>query len=121
LVGTDLFEEDLNDDASSTCSFDYPAEVYLSLAEFVGISAGMMMIDKIGRISIMIWTSTVSVVFIALIAAYHSESTLSFTFIFISRSLACIYSGLVWVMTPEVYPTRMRVSSHSFFYIVSRY
>eukprot|EP00038_Savillea_parva_P013164 m.209298 g.209298 ORF g.209298 m.209298 type:complete len:608 (-) comp24538_c0_seq1:107-1930(-) len=92
---------------------DYTALLISSGAEVVACCIGIALIDSVGRA----WTSGVSYVlcgvFMACMAANGLSPAAIITLSMLARGAIFIGSSATWVVTPELFPTQVRGTGHS--------
>lgn len=94
-------------DCRSLSNKDYGDLMWTTVAEFPGLVVTFFVIDVIGRRWTMLGEFFVFAVFVALVAVCAGR-TVMIVFIFIARAMISGAFQVVFVYTPEVYPTHCR-------------
>lgn len=104
-----------------TCSFDYSAIFVNSSAELVGVFVGAFVIDVLGRRGSQVTFYSLSAVFIFAMGFSGSISSSGLMAIsWFARLSSLVSNNSTWVITPELFPTSMRGTGHSFCNMGSR-
>ena len=128
LLVTRLYETGSTNDAdggnrssNAACEFDYGAILVNTSAEFVGLLFATLTIERWGRRGTQ--SSLYGIGSLALILMgvlhYHGKTPI-LIFGYLGRMAAMGSSCATWVVTPELYPTRVRATAHSFLNAVAR-
>jgi putative MFS transporter len=81
-------------------------------SELIGTLVATMLIDSWGRKSTQTYTYLVAAISILMIV-FNSSKGILLTAAFIARSTIMAASNATWVITPELYPTKIRATGHS--------
>lgn len=99
---------------SLSCSFSYKNIFINSTSEILGLILTNFLIDFIGRTKVMTMLYFLaSIIFIIIGSIGFSEKTLLFACLFFGRMFLMGSSSTTWVITSELYPTRLRTTGHS--------
>ena len=101
-----------NDSNMGTCSFDYSAIMVNAASELLGTLLATLCIDSWGRNRTQTYIYLAAAVSITFIIASTSKYVL-LTAAFFARSAIMGASNATWVITPELYPTKIRATGHS--------
>jgi len=101
-----------SNDSVGSCSFDYSAIMVSAASELIGTLVATMLIDSWGRKSTQTYTYLVAAISILMIV-FNSSKGILLTAAFIARSTIMAASNATWVITPELYPTKIRATGHS--------
>lgn len=104
-----------DDDASATvCHFNYVPILEDTLSEFVGVTVVIMTINSLGRVKTQWIGYLLGGIGVLVMGLTTNNNTSLLLFGFLGRSAAMGASCATWVCTPEVFPTSLRASGHSF-------
>jgi putative MFS transporter len=106
-------------DDDGTCNFDYSNVFINTSAEFIGVFVCVYLIDPLGRSKTQLSLYVVGGVTVALMGIKFSSSAV-IAVGFIARLCIMGASSATWVATPELMPTEMRATGHSFCNTVAR-
>lgn len=102
-----------NSPSAGTCSFNYSAIMINAGSELIGTFLATMLIDSWGRAKSQTFFYFIAA-FSILIIVFNSSKNVLLTAAFIARSAVMAASNATWVITPELYPTKIRATGHSF-------
>lgn len=112
LFSTTIFQKNNNDDDVLTCDFDYAPIFYAATSEIIGLYMLTWTIDSIGRVPTQIGCFLSVAIFVVLMSAkFNNDSTIIFALF--ARLFAISTNTVVWLTTPEFYPTEIRASGHA--------
>ena len=115
-------------DADYVCSFNYAPILANSIAEAVGVTLAILFIDRAGRVRVQ-WTRYLTGGAAVLAMGLHSvrpdgsggNNTMALAVLgMVARAAAMSGISATWISTPEIYPTQLRASAHSYCNVVSR-
>eukprot|EP00605_Chrysophyceae_sp_TOSAG23-4_P001077 GSChrysophyteH1.ASY1.ANO1.1182.1 assembled CDS len=114
--------EDTADNSNAVCDFDYGSIAFNTSAEFIGILATSLTIDSyLGRRGTQMTNYLLGAAALVAIGVIPSVTETSIKVLgFIMRAAAMGASCATWVMTPELYPTRVRATAHSMLNSIAR-
>jgi MFS family permease len=101
-----------NDSNKGTCSFNYSAIMVNAASELFGTLLATLCIDTWGRTRTQTYIYLAAAVSIAFVA-FSSSKNILITAAFFARSFIMGASNATWVITPELYPTKIRATGHS--------
>jgi len=108
-------------DSSATCDFDYSDIAVNTSAEFVGLFLSTLTIDSIGRRATQSGMYMLGAASLLILGALRGESQSAVLVLgYIARMAAMGSSCSTWVVTPELYPTKVRATAHSFVNALAR-
>ena len=107
-------QEDLNLNGNAVCSFDYGGIAFNTSAEIGGFILALITIDLLGRRGTQLWTYLASGGALVVMGSLPHETANTIVILgFVTRMTSMAASQTGWVMTPELYPTRVRATAHS--------
>jgi hypothetical protein len=114
--------EDTADNSNAVCDFDYGSIAFNTSAEFIGVLATSLTIDSyLGRRGTQMTNYLLGAAALVAIGVIPSVTETSIEVLgFIMRAAAMGASCATWVMTPELYPTRVRATAHSMLNSIAR-
>jgi len=115
LLSADLFDTT----ESSSCSFDYTYLLSTSLSEIFGNFIALAIISKNSRSIIQAISYAFASIFTFCIALPMSDLYIAIV-VFLVRGALMISTSVTWIATPELYPTEIRGTGHSYAYAISR-
>jgi hypothetical protein len=98
--------------APSGCNFDYSSIFVNSASEVVGITVAILLIKHLGPIWSQVLYYFLSAV-TALLLGLTTEPMWVLFVAFLARVMIMAASTCTWVITPELYPTKMRSFAHA--------
>lgn len=108
-----ILPEVLGQDTGKDGSFNYEAMFTSSLAEVVACTIAIILIDKIGRRYLAGISYILCGCFAAMLAHPIFPKEMNVGLTMVTRGFVFIASSTTWVMTPELFPTYVRGSAHS--------
>jgi MFS family permease len=96
--------------------FDYNAIFVSTLAEFLGTTLGLWMVDRMGRIPSQVKSYLLAGLFLlafCVAAEYKARHWILLTFGFVARIFEMAATCMLWVSTAEIFNTEMRGAGHS--------
>ena len=104
---------------TSVCNFEYANILVSSTSELVGAIVVLFVVDKIGRVSSMLWTNTIGIVaIVVMMFAFSTRITLICAWF---MRLSFFANGVVLIAsTLEMYTTKHRVTAFALFFLVNR-
>jgi len=107
--------------SSATCSFDYGDIAVNTSAEFIGLAISTLTIDSMGRRATQGGMYLLGAAALLILGLLRGESQHAVLVLgYIARLAAMGASCSTWVVTPELYPTRVRATAHSFLNSIAR-
>ena len=105
--------DDDGDDASEyTCDFEYSDIFYNAASEVIGVALTAVVIDRFGRNRSQTTLYVLSGVFVALLGVKMSDVGVSVVGM-LARIGSMGATSVTMVVTPELFPTRMRATGHA--------
>jgi MFS family permease len=96
--------------------FDFYAIFVSTMAEFLGTSLGLLMVDRMGRISSQVKSYLLAGSFLfvfCILAHYEARRCILLSFGFVARIFEMAATCMLWVSTAEVFNTELRGAGHS--------
>lgn len=115
------YDDDGEDAADDTCSFDYQSIFLSSISEIAGILCVQQVINSWGRVKSQMFFysgAAIAVVLYAQNISPHAE--IDEVFGGVARGFAMSATAATWVASPELYPTEIRATGHAFCSAVAR-
>lgn len=114
MVTTRIFSSGDNDTLDTT--FDFLAIFITSIAEFIGTTVAIVVIDRIGRIRSQVISFLMAGFFLfifCLLAQWNAKHWILLIFAFTSRIFEMTATCILWVATAEILNTEIRGAGHS--------
>ena len=110
MVTTRIFSSDVNG------QFDYNAIFVSTLAEFLGTTLALLMVDHIGRIQSQVSSYLLAGLLLCafcIFAEFEARRCVLIAFGFVARIFEMAATCMLWVSTAEIFNTEMRGAGHS--------
>ena len=109
-----IYAKDSEDESSSAyvCDFDYANIFYNAISEVVGVALTALVIDRYGRLRSQTSLYGIAGVFFFLIGISGSGLWISSVSV-AARIFSMAATSVTMVVTPELFPTRLRATGHA--------
>ena len=123
LLVTHLYSNQSSDNSKNQaeCSFEYGDIAVNTSSEVAGIIVSLLTIDHFGRRETQMWNYGAGAVALLIMGVIPLNRTTIAILGYIMRMCAMAASQTTWVMTPELYPTRVRATAHSLVNCMARF
>ena len=114
MVTTRIFSSESKDTLDT--KFDFTAIFITSVAEFIGTTIAIVIIDRIGRIRSQVLSFLIAGLFLfmfCLLAHWNAKRWVLLVFAFTSRIFEMTATCILWVATAEILSTDIRGAGHS--------
>ena len=113
LFATVIFEKNTDDNNDNpTCDFNYAPIFYSATSELLGLYMLTLTIDSIGRVPTQIGCFISVAIFVIFMGSDLNDIS-TIIFALLARLFAISTNTVVWITTPEFYPTEIRASGHA--------
>eukprot|EP00606_Chrysophyceae_sp_TOSAG23-5_P000906 GSChrysophyteH2.ASY1.ANO1.1003.1 assembled CDS len=103
-----------HENGNAVCAFDYGGIALNTSAEIGGFVLALTTIDYMGRRGTQLWTYLASGAALVVMGSLRHESASTIAILgYVTRMTSMAASQTGWVMTPELFPTRVRATAHS--------
>eukprot|EP00606_Chrysophyceae_sp_TOSAG23-5_P000907 GSChrysophyteH2.ASY1.ANO1.1004.1 assembled CDS len=103
-----------DENGNAVCAFDYGGIALNTSAEIGGFVLALTTIDYMGRRGTQLWTYLASGAALVVMGSLRHESASTIAILgYVTRMTSMAASQTGWVMTPELFPTRVRATAHS--------
>jgi len=120
LVVTSVGARRGTDDDDLRCSFDYPFVFSIFVAELVGLLLAFVAIDRLGRVASLASAYVIALVCLFTLPGVLGQTDAALVVLFVGLAATTAGSGILWTMTPELFPTPLRATAHTLVFAFSR-
>ncbi|KAJ8609350.1 hypothetical protein CTAYLR_009285 [Chrysophaeum taylorii] len=120
FYGISLLVTKLFDRQGADCAFRYPFILLVTTSEIAGAAALLFSIDRLGRVKAQAIPYVVAASSLVPILFFLDTTWVVFSCLYLALGAQMMASSAAWVHVPELFPTDVRSTAHSFALAVSR-